>query len=80
MVVAFNEAVTDSSIDALEAALQGLDAIADDASISTSDNITAKIAVNNSVAIPNNNILDVVDFGVEDLTGNVLTITTLDIA
>ncbi|MDC3385709.1 putative Ig domain-containing protein [Planktomarina sp.] len=80
MVVAFNEAVTDSSIDALEAALRGLDAIADDASISTSDNITAKIAVNNSVAIPNNNILDVVDFVVEDLTGNVLTITTLDIA
>jgi len=80
LVVAFNEAVTDASIDALEAALRGLDAIADDASISTSDKITAKVAVNNSAAIPDNNILDVVDFNVEDLTGNVLTITTLDIA
>ena len=44
------------------------------------DKITAKIAVNNSAAIPDNNILDVADFNVEDLTGNVLTITTLDIA
>lgn len=80
LVVAFNEAVTDASITALETALRGLDAIADDASISTSDKITAKIAVNNSAAIPDNNILDVADFNVEDLTGNVLTITTLDIA
>ena len=79
--MAFNEVVTDASISALETALQGpFDAIADDASISTSDKITAKIAVNNSAAIPDNNILDVVDFNVEDLTGNVLTITTLDIA
>jgi len=78
--VAFNEAVTDASIDALEAALQGLDIIADDASISTSDNITTKISVNNAAAIPDNNILDVADFDVEDLTGNILTITTLDIA
>ena len=80
LVVAFNEAVTDASIDALEAALQGLDMIADDASISTSDNITTKISVNNVAAKPADNILDVADFDVEDLTGNILTITTLDIA
>jgi len=80
LYVVFNEEVTDESIADLETALRGLEAIADDAVITTDDNITMKIAVSAPDALPSDGQLDIVDFDVTDLAGNTLTIDILVIA
>ena len=72
--------VTDESIDDLQTALRGLEAVADDAVIGSDDNITTKIAVSAPDALPSDGQLDLEDFDVTDLAGNTLTIDILDIA
>ena len=77
LVIAFNEQIDATSITDLTAALQSLDSVAADASITNQDsgNITFKITSTEVSA----GTIDITDFDVTDLAGNTTTITELDI-
>ena len=77
LVIAFNEQIDATSITDLTFALQSLDTVAVDATITNQDdgNITFKITSTEVSAAT----IDIDDFDVTDLAGNTTTITELDI-